>query len=239
MTVASGEPQESGDDYRSTFKRLDVDDVHVIDTAEPEDANNPDAIDFIKRATGVFLTGGAQERICRKLKDSEIEKLLHQRYQEPNFVIGGTSAGAHAMSDQMITEGPSQTNPRYQSGTILPGLGFLQKVLIDSHFEQRGRFGRLLSALTMQPHYWGLGIDENTAVVVNQGKHFKVIGENAVTIMDVSETSHSKTQKLSHEESLVLWGIKMHILPDGYSFEVENQKPVLKEVPSEEGLVKS
>jgi cyanophycinase len=236
MTVASGEPREAGEDYLDIFKRLGVKSVEVIDTASKEDASDPKALEVVKNATGVFFTGGKQERIYDSLKDTDLEAILHQRYQEEEVVIAGTSAGAHAMSNIMIIEGDSETNPRYQNNKLEPGLGFLQEALIDSHFEQRGRLGRLLSALAHQRHMWGLGLDENTAVIV-KGNHFRVIGENAVTVVDLSETSNSDENNLDKGDGLALWGVKLNVLPDGYSFYMENRRPILEKASSKAELV--
>jgi len=237
MTVATARPREAREEYTQAFKRLDADRVRVIDTAKREDANDSRALDDVKDATGVFFTGGDQDRIYKLIKDTEIDALLHQRYNEPDFVIGGTSAGAHAMSNMMIVEGSSNGNPRYGISKLDPGLGFLQGVIIDSHFDQRGRLGRLLSALALQPHMWGLGLDENTAVVVKDNQ-FIVIGENAVNIVDVSQTSHINLQRLRRGEGLALWGVKLDILPHGYGFDIENQMPILEENLLKRELIK-
>ncbi|WP_335337711.1 cyanophycinase [Nostoc piscinale] len=234
--MLQGNLEKLGDDYIDTFKRLGAESVEVIDTIRKEDASASKALDVVRNATGVFFTGGKQERISDLLKDTELEAILHQRYQEPEFVIGGTSAGAHAMSNIMIIEGDSEINPCYQSNKLESGLGFLQGVLIDSHFEQRGRLGRLLSGLVHQNNMWGLGLDENTAVIVKDN-HFKVIGENAVIVIDISETSNSDENLLDKGEGLALWGIKLNVLPDGYSFYIENQRPILEKASSKAELI--
>ena len=165
MTVATELPREVGDDYLRVFERLGVEEVRIIDTVERDDASSSTYLEAIEKATGVFFTGGNQARITSVLKDTEIDRLLHKRLGE-GIVIGGTSAGAAMMPDMMIVEGDSETNPRIEIVKMEPGMAFLPGVVIDQHFAQRGRIGRLLSAVTQQPVSLGFGIDENTAVVV-------------------------------------------------------------------------
>jgi cyanophycinase len=192
MTVATELPREVGDNYIRVFERLGVEDVRIVDTVEREDATSASYLEAIEKATGVFFTGGNQARITSVLKDTEIDKLLHRRLSE-GIVIGGTSAGAAMMPDMMIVEGDSETNPRIEVVDMEPGMAFLPGVVIDQHFAQRGRIGRLLSAVAQQPVVLGFGIDENTAVVVNNNQ-FEVVGEGAVTVIDVSDITHTSTR---------------------------------------------
>jgi len=225
MTVATGLPGEVGEQYIGIFQRLGAEDVRVVDTARREDASNPKAIENISQATGVFFTGGNQARITECLKDTELEATLHQRFSE-GVVIAGTSAGAAMMPDMMIVVGEGETNPRREVAQMDRGMGFLPNVIIDQHFAQRGRLGRLLSALAQQPANLGFGIDENTAIVVS-GKVVEVIGEGAVTIVDESTVTHSNINDLLQDEALALCGAKLHILPNGYKFDLEQRSLIL------------
>lgn len=208
MTVATELPKEVGDDYIDVFEQVGVEDVRVVDTEDREAASDESALNAIEKATGVFFTGGNQARITSILKDTEIDKLLHKRLSE-GMAIAGTSAGAAMMPDMMIVEGDSETNPRIEIVEMEPGMGFLPGVVIDQHFAQRGRIGRLLSAVAQQPVVLGFGIDENTGVVVN-GKEFEVIGEGAVTVVDVSEITHTNLEQILKDEDLALCGVKLH-----------------------------
>ncbi len=228
MTVATGLPEEVGRTYTGVFERLGVEDVRIVDTAHQEDASDPRALEAIEKATGVFFTGGDQARITSLLKDTELDAIIHRRYAE-GIVVGGTSAGAAMMPDVMIVEGDSETNPRLEIVTMGPGMGFLPGVVIDQHFLQRGRLGRLLSAVTQQPVVLGFGIDENTAVVVNNNQ-FEVIGEGAVTIVDVADITHTNLGQILKDEDLAICGAKLHILPHGYRFDLKTRKPILEEV---------
>lgn len=225
MTVATGLPGEVGEQYLGIFERLGAKDVKVVDTARREDASDPRAIEVISQATGVFFTGGNQARITECLKDTELDAVLHKRFSE-GIVIAGTSAGAAMMPDVMIVEGEGETNPRREVARMDRGMGFLPNVIIDQHFAQRGRLGRLLSALAQQPASLGFGIDENTAIAVN-GKVLEVLGEGAVTIVDESTVTHNNMTELLHDEALALCNAKLHILPHGYKFDLEQRSPIL------------
>lgn len=224
MTVATGLPGEVGETYIQVFNRLGVEDVRVVDTAQREDANDPKALEAIEQATGVFFTGGNQARITECLKDTELDAALHRRFSQ-GLIIGGTSAGAAMMPDMMIVEGDSETNPRMEVVHMDRGMGFLPDVVIDQHFAQRGRLGRLLSAVAQQPVVVGFGIDENTAIAVN-GNDIEVIGEGAVTVIDVANLVHSNIQDILKDEPLALCGAKLHILPHGYRFNLEKRSLV-------------
>lgn len=230
MTAATSLPGEVGDNYIRVFERLGAEDVRVVDTQRPEDASNPDYLEAIEQATGIFFTGGDQARIISCLKDTKLDAAMHKRYSE-GIIIGGTSAGAAMMPDMMIIEGDSETNPRVDVVAMGPGMGFLPGVVIDQHFAQRGRLGRLVSALLLQPAVLGFGIDENTAILVH-GDELEVIGESAVTVIDESEKLHDNVDGLLKDEALAICGAKLHILPHGYRFNLKTHQPVLHNVPT-------
>ena len=225
MTVATELPREVGEDYTKVFERLGVEEVRIVDTVTREDASSSSYLEAIEKATGVFFTGGDQARITSILKDTEIDKLLHKRFAE-GLAIAGTSAGAAMMPDVMIVEGDSETNPRIEIVEMDRGMGFLPGVVIDQHFAERGRLGRLLSAVAQQPVVLGFGIDENTALVVNNNE-LEVIGEGAVTVIDVSAITHTNLDQILKDEDLALCGVKLHILPHGYRFDLASRQPIL------------
>jgi cyanophycinase len=228
MTAATSLPGEVGDNYIRVFERLGAEDVRVVDTQRPEDANNPDYLEAIEQATGIFFTGGEQARIISCLKDTKLDAAMHKRYSE-GIIIGGTSAGAAMMPDMMIIEGDSETNPRVDVVAMGPGMGFLPNVVIDQHFAQRGRLGRLVTALLLQPAVLGFGIDENTAILVS-GDELEVIGESAVTVIDESEKLHDNIEGRLKDEGLAICGAKLHILPHGYRFNLKTRQPVFDSV---------
>lgn len=229
MTAATSLPREVGNDYTRIFERLGAEQIKVIDTEYREDADRPEYLEYIEQATGVFFTGGDQARIISLIKDTKLDAAIHKRYAE-GIVVAGTSAGAAMMPDVMIIEGDSETNPRADTVAMGPGMGFLPGIVVDQHFSQRGRLGRLISALAQQPAVLGIGIDENTAVAVN-GNRFEVIGAGSVTVVDDSEITHSNADDVLKDEPMAICGARLHILPHGYGFDLEKRKAILDRVP--------
>lgn len=235
MTAATELPREVGENYIRVFERLGAENVRIIDTETREDATSSTALEAIQKATGVFFTGGDQARITSILKDTEIDTAIHKRFSE-GIVVAGTSAGAAVMPDKMIVEGDSQTNPRIEVVEMGPGLGFLPGVVIDQHFSQRGRLGRLISALLQEPAVLGFGIDENTAMVVTDNQ-IEVIGEGVVTIVDESEATYNNLGEILKDEPLAIFGSKLHILPHGYKFDLKTRQPILNNGTVPDGSV--
>lgn len=225
MTVASEVPRKVGEEYIQLFKRLGVEKVRRVDTLYREDANNSNIVDAIEQATGVFFTGEDQARLTQILKDTAIDQALHRRYAN-GLVIGGTGAGASILSNTMISQGEAATHPRLEIVELLKGMSFLGGVLIDQHFSQQGRIGRLLTALAQYPHLIGLGIDENTAIVV-ENQTFEVIGNGACTVIDLQQIKHNNIRERLKDESLALCDVKMHILPQGYKFDLSRRMPLI------------
>jgi cyanophycinase len=222
LTAATSEPEASGKTYIEVFERLGAADVRVVDTRDRQDAEKPEGVNAIAQATGIFFTGGDQARIVRAIKDTILDDAIRKRYKE-GAVVGGTSAGAAMMPDKMIVDGDSETSPRADVVQMGEGMGFLPGVVIDQHFAQRGRLGRLLSALLLEPSDLGFGIDENTAMVVVDDE-FTVIGEGAVTVVDESATTYNNLEKLLNDEPLAVFGVKLHILPQGYRFNLKTRE---------------
>lgn len=225
MTAATELPREVGENYIRVFERLGAESARIIDTESREDASSSTALKAIEEATGIFFTGGDQARITNILKDTEIDAAIHKRYAE-GFVVGGTSAGAAVMPDIMIVEGDSETNPRINIVDLGPGMGFLPGIVIDQHFSQRGRLGRLISALAQQPAVLGFGIDENTAMAIT-GDIVEVVGEGIITVVDENEVVHNNVDEILRDEPLALCGARLHILPHGYKFDLSTHKPIL------------
>ncbi|MBC1220583.1 cyanophycinase [Nostoc sp. UCD121] len=224
MTAATELPRDVGENYIRVFEKLGAEDVRIVDTETRDDAYSSTALEAVSKATGIFFTGGDQARITSILKDTELDTAIHKRFAE-GAVIAGTSAGAAVMPDKMIVEGDSQTNPRMEIVEMGPGLGFLPGVVIDQHFLQRGRLGRLISALVQEPADLGFGIDENTAMVVTD-KQIEIIGEGSVTIVDVQAT-YNNMDEILKDEALAICGAKLHILPHGYKFDLKTRQPIL------------
>ncbi|MFQ4138939.1 cyanophycinase [Nodosilinea sp. PGN35] len=225
MTAATSLPGEVGDEYIRVFERIGAESVEIVNTDRREDSEREDALRKVSEATGIFFTGGDQSRIVDFIKDTPLDELIHQRHRE-GAVIGGTSAGAAMMPDEMIVGGSSVSNPSVDAVEMGPGMAFLPGIVVDQHFAQRGRLGRLLAALVLQPAVLGLGIDEDTGIVV-EGDEFTVIGRGAVTVVDETSATHNNLEGLLHDEPIALCGVKLHILPQGYRFNLKTHQPLV------------
>jgi cyanophycinase len=230
MTVATNKPAEVGREYKSVFRRLGVDDTEVVDVSTREDAALPAALEKIGRATALYFTGGDQLHITSLMGGSEMQKLIYERFED-GLVIGGTSAGAAMMSNSMILGGGGEENPRVEAVRIGPGMDLLVGTMIDTHFSQRGRHGRLLTAVAHYPQDLGLGIDENTALVVDKTE-FDVIGEGAVTVIDAGAMNYTNLPYVEECKGLALYGVSVHVLPAGHRFDLANRRPL---VPDDDG----
>lgn len=227
IAVASEYPAEVAAGYVEVFTRLGVESARKLGISHRGHANNPHAVEIIEKATGVFFTGGNQVRITNLLGGTKLDTVLHRRHED-GLVLAGTSAGAAMMSSVMIIGGLTENYFRVGLVELSAGMEFISGVLIDQHFEQRGRLRRLLSAVAQHPHDIGLGIDENTAAVVRDGI-LEVIGENTVTVIDAGELSFTNLPNLNEHDILTLCGVKIHILARGYRFHLRNREPLIEE----------
>src|ERR1044071_477846 len=173
ITVASQEPEELAKDYQKVFGELGVKHVNVLDIREREEAHDEANIEKILGARVVFFTGGDQLRITSQIGDSDVFKCLRELYHDGGTIVG-TSAGAAAMPETMLIGGASDTSNRVSALSMAPGLAFARNVVIDSHFAERGRIGRLLGAVVQNPRNLGIGIDEDTAIVLERDDCFWV-----------------------------------------------------------------
>ncbi|MCF8566293.1 cyanophycinase [Alicyclobacillus tolerans] len=224
FTVATKLPVEVGMEYVEVFKRLGAADVRTFDISNREAANKDGAVELIRDATCIFFTGGDQLRITKLLGGTRIDAVLHDAC-EKGIPVGGTSAGASMMSSTMIVDGESETSPKVGIVNMAPGMEFIDGVVIDQHFAQRGRLGRLLSAVAQYPHHLGLGIDEDTAVIVHNGV-LRVLGRGAVSVVDAGALTYSNLDSVRSDESLALCGIKLHVLAEGYGFHLRTRQAI-------------
>ncbi len=224
LTAATNEPEEAGETYIDVFRILGAADVQVVDTRDRADANQFEAIRAIGKATGIFFTGGSQSRIVESIKHTLLDDAISKRYLE-GVVIAGTSAGAAIMPERMIVRGESETSPRGDTVVLGPGMGFVRGMVLDQHFAQRGRLGRLLAALLLDPAVIGVGIDENTAIVI-QGTEFRVLGEGSVTVVDDSGVTHNNLDNITDRQPMSVFGVKLHILTEGCRFDLQSKQPI-------------
>ncbi|OWZ83655.1 cyanophycinase [Natranaerobius trueperi] len=219
-------PQEAGLQYQDIFYDLGASKVEVLDIQTREHANSPDISEKLNKFTGVFFTGGDQLRITSILGGTKFDGVLHECYRS-GTVIAGTSAGAAAITDTMIVEGIDETSPAKNSVALSHGLGFLKEAAIDQHFAQRGRIGRLLSAVAQNPFIIGLGIDEDTAVVVNDKSQMSVEGSGTVTVIDGQTIANTNVSEEADNQPLALTNLTLHVLPANYSFDLYHRKSLL------------
>lgn len=213
LGTATKIPAEVGNGYLKAFRALGVKEVVFLPLASRAAVNAAKTIEILERVDGVFFTGGTQLRIAAIVGGSRVEAWLHQKLHR-GLVIAGTSAGAAMMSSTMIV-GDSPMMPATSIVSLGPGLGFLPGVVIDMHMTERRRLTRLLAAVTRLPHHLGIGIDEDTALIVD-GNRFEVIGSGTVTVIDASEARSMSGP--NSERPLALTGMRIHVLATGYAF---------------------
>lgn len=223
MTTATEKPEEAGREYRNIFHRLGASQIDVLNIDTRDEANTDDNVERIRRSAGIFFTGGDQLRITSILGGTKVQAAMQEAYSSGVAIIG-TSAGASVMSNTMIIDGDSNDPARKCTLKMAPGLGFLQEAIIDQHFHQRGRIGRLLCGVAENPYMLGIGIDEDTAIRVYSDAHFEVIGNNAVTIIEGKSIKSSNVSELNPDEILAIVNVTLHVLPGGYGFDMKNRE---------------
>ncbi|QNU67150.1 cyanophycinase [Ruminiclostridium herbifermentans] len=222
LTTATQKPQEVGKEYREVFTRLGVENIDILNIDSRDDANKDSVAQRLSSAAGVFFTGGDQLRITSILGGTKTYNTLLEIYLRGVPIIG-TSAGASAMSSTMIVDGNSNSAARKCTLGMSPGLGFLNQVIIDQHFEQRGRLGRLLVGVAQNPSILGVGIDEDTAIQVYSNASFEVVGTNCVTVIDGTSIKKSNVSELNPEEMIALSNVTIHVLPCGFRFDLNSR----------------
>lgn len=223
LTAATTEPQQVGGLYRQVFTRLGAAEVGVLDISERLQAEDPMLVRLVDNCSGVFFTGGDQLRITSLIGGTALFHALSEAYRR-GVVIAGTSAGASVMSSTMIVDGSEDKEPAAGAVRLAAGLSLISDVVIDQHFAQRGRLGRLLAAVAQNPYVLGIGIDENTAIVV-EGPEFEVIGSGTVSIIDGQHIAFTNVSEVSPQAALALAEVRLHVLSEGYAFNLQTRQP--------------
>jgi cyanophycinase len=211
----------AGDMYRRIFTELGAADITPIHTTTRAQANDDHNARTVRDSTGVFLTGGNQLRLSSTIGGTAMAQAILERHRHGS-VIAGTSAGASAMSSHMVAFGASGGTPKLRMVQMAAGLGVLPGVIIDQHFQQRNRLGRLLATIAQNPSLLGLGIDEDTAGVVGPDHVLEVIGRRSVTIVDGAGSDTDAWEVRSHEPIMVS-NVVLHSLPAGYRFDLQRR----------------
>lgn len=212
ITTASEIPELVGEKYQESFLRLGVDNIGILDIRDRDKANKPSALDRVSKADIVLFSGGDQSRISRIIKDTSTHKLICKRYQDEQFILAGTSAGAVVLSEEMISGGRNGTIIRKNDLKMGKGLGLISKVIFDSHFIKRHRFGRLAEAVALHPDKLGVGLGEDTGVIIREGNRLEIIGSGIVVIFDGSNLNYNQYGKLKNRIPISLANLTVHIL---------------------------
>jgi cyanophycinase len=220
ITTATAHPEEYFQQYKKAFEKLGCTQVGHIRITDREGAANETYLKRIRVADGVLFTGGDQLRLCSILGGTELFEVLRKRYQEDHFVIAGTSAGAAAMSNTMICGGSAER--AYLKGTVQLsiGFGFLNQVIIDTHFDKRGRFGRLSQAIAAQPGAIGIGLGEDSGVIVEGGSRFRAIGSSSVIVVDGHDMEYNNIADLRDGMPISISNLRVHIMAHSDIYEL-------------------
>ena len=213
--------EDTGSRYVEIFEKLGGKAMYIrVD--EREDCFKDRIQGKLKRATGIFITGGNQLRLSTILGGTPVAKLIRS-LNAKGIHVAGTSAGAAIVTEHMIAGGKPGPTPTEDGATMAPGLGLTNKLIVDQHFRQRDRLGRLMTALSYNPFISGIGIDENTAAFINPEGVFEVVGEGSITVVDPSELTHSSMHDARHRENLTLIGMKVHVLGEGAKYDINTR----------------
>jgi cyanophycinase len=224
-TVASAEPESLWEQYESAFRAIGVPHVFRLDVQSREDAATPRAMRILEGATGVFFTGGDQLKITSQVGDTPMYSRVQEIFEQGG-VIAGTSAGASAMSETMLVANNGEASYRIKSALLMaPGLGLAQDMLIDQHFSERGRMARLIGAVTQNPRVLGVGIDEDTAMILERNREFRVLGAGAVYVVDASKSTYSNIGEEDSDRTLSSFGLTVHMLSQGDRFDLFTRIP--------------
>lgn len=231
LSTASMRGEEAIARYGELFTEMGAARVTGLRPLTREEADDPAASATVMGANGVFLTGGNQVRLVSVIGGTRLEDALFSA-RDRGAVIAGTSAGASAVAAHMVAFGRPGASPRHRMVHISAGLGLIEDVIVDQHFEQRGRMGRLLAAVAISPKLLGLGLDEDTAAIVYADRTLEVVGKGSVTIVDGSKVSTDAYRIKAHRPMMVS-GAVVHALPAGYWFDLRARKLIPPETMEE------
>ncbi|WP_205503689.1 cyanophycinase [Rufibacter psychrotolerans] len=224
IPTASQVPEESARDYIKVFGELGISNVQVADVRTRKDANNPEYVELVQKAAGIMFTGGDQLRLTAIFGGSDMLVAMKETYAFTDVIVAGTSAGAAAMSTPMIYEGESQGGYIKGDVRVTTGLEFLKNVAIDTHFLARGRIVRMTQAICTNPECIGMGLEEDTAILVTQGGHVEVVGSGLVTVIDGMGLTETNIYEIGNGEPFTAKGLRVHLLGDKDEYDVPSYK---------------
>src|SRR5215204_1861936 len=224
-TVAMPNPAGLFEKYDQAFRALGVKHLFKLEVKERREATEAGKLRILDDAVGVFFTGGDQMKITSQIGDTPVFSRVHEIYRDGG-VIAGTSAGASVMSETMLVSGDDQESFTVGGSTrMAPGLGLISGVIIDQHFTERGRIGRLIGAVAQNPKNIGIGIDEQTSIVVEGGRSFYVLGSGAVYVIDGTCLCYSNIAEEAANKTLSVHDLHMHVLSQGDRFDLDSRRP--------------
>jgi len=226
VPVASDFPEFAADVYTQAFRNLGVSNPRVLRATSRQDVFQADPEELLEGVTGVFMTGGDQMRLVSLLGGTKFADKLRRLVRDTNMVLAGTSAGAAGMSTSMIVRGESTSHPHKNSVRMSPGLGFLKNIIIDQHFTERGRISRLITAVSYNPYNLGIGIDENTAIIVNGEGTLEVYGIGSATIVDGSQITYNEIAEVDEFQPYSVCNVQLHVLRDGLIYDYRDRHPL-------------
>ncbi len=229
ITTASMIPVEVGENYQTAFGKIGCSNIGLMHIRNRADAMNEEYVERIKNCDGVMFSGGNQMRLTSTFGGTELLALLLKRYhEESTFIVAGTSAGAMAMSNTMIYEGNASKAHLKGEVKITTGLGFMDDVIFDSHFEKRGRFSRLAQAIATNPSCIGIGLGEDTGMLITDGNKMEAIGSGLVMIVDGHDIKYSNIADIPDGNPISIENLKVHFCENGNGYMV-NERVFLTE----------
>ncbi|WP_299990925.1 cyanophycinase [uncultured Pontibacter sp.] len=220
VPAASSEPEPIAKEYVKLFRELGVNTVQVVDVRTRDEAKDPEKIKLIDKAAGIMLTGGDQLRLTSILGGSPFMERIKERYMNEKLVVAGSSAGASAMSTNMIYKGEAQGGMLKDQMSATAGLDLLKNVAIDTHFIDRGRIIRMAQAVAQNPGCIGIGLEEDTAILVKKGMEIEVVGSGLVTILDGMDISSTNIYEIESGDPFTIYDLKMHLLGNGKTYTI-------------------
>ena len=214
---------DTGERYEDLFERLEAGRVDTLDFQSRADGEREDFLAVLRQCTGVFITGGNQLRLSTIIGGTPAAKLIRERNAD-GVPVGGTSAGASILSEHMIAFGSEGGSPRADSVHLAPGFGLTNRFIIDQHFRQRDRLGRLTAALAYNPFAVGIGLDEDTAAFIGPDNTLEVEGSGAITVVDAAGMSFSSMSEIGQNDAVCMLGLSVHILTVGVFFFLHTRK---------------
>jgi cyanophycinase len=219
----ASELEDTGRNYEKLFRRIGIKHARVLNFISREDCQSGADVEYIDKCDGVFMTGGNQLRLSTTLGGTAVAQLIRRRHAE-GMHVAGTSAGAAFMPEHMIAGGNEGSTPHPDMVTMAPGLGLTNAFIIDQHFRERDRLGRLLTALAYNPFAVGIGLDEDTAAFIRPGDAFEVVGSGGITVIDPTGLKYSSMDQARRGDPVSLIGVTLHILVAGGRFDIATRE---------------